>query len=141
MAERHAFLAIAAVQEEKHLGIPVVATKRPAMVENNGLEPTHPKFSARELPNLNDRLRLPDLWLGFAPKFGSGLQPNPEVHSIFAVFSERPQIRQFGDLIFQFSTEVTGYRYPLQQIDVTILFAPILEHMKQNQRPNLSTSA
>src|SRR5262249_7878543 len=29
--------AIAAVQEEKHLGIPVVATKRPAMVENNGL--------------------------------------------------------------------------------------------------------
>jgi hypothetical protein len=31
--------------------------------------------------------------------------------------------------------------YSFQQIDMTILFAPILEHMKQNYRLNLSTSA
>src|SRR5262249_24134073 len=31
--------------------------------------------------------------------------------------------------------------YPLQQIDMTILFAPILEHSKQNYRLTLSTSA
>src|SRR3974377_294856 len=29
--------AIAVVKEEQHLGIPVVATERPAMVEDNGL--------------------------------------------------------------------------------------------------------
>jgi hypothetical protein len=33
-----------------------------------------------------------NLWFGFAPKFRPGLQPNAEINSIFAVFTERFEV-------------------------------------------------